>query len=171
MAPGKDPHQPDWHYYVKHKQSIDDDATRLLEAGTLQKFGHPDVPQLLEITAKSLCTILHKNPGLITGSVGPTGKPLTASEKRKQRRFEKNRQPDEIIEKELKEGEGFRIIPNEDYIQPKPSKYLKKDKDGNEVEMPDDWLPIKLEDTVEVKSSPQLESNKEWDKSNIIIST
>jgi len=144
----RDPHQVDWAHYAANKERLDADAKKVLEAGTLQSFGHPPGPTL-EISAKAMVTILDKHPELAHGTVKPNGKPLTASEKRKQRRFEKNRPPDEVIEETLEEGKGFKIIKNEEYIKPPRAPYIK---DG--VEMPPDWEPISLQDCQPTAVSP-----------------
>lgn len=141
-------HQPmadkvDWEHYRKHKTEIDELANKELEKGTLQNMGHPPGPTL-EITAKAICTIIHKDPHKAVQ--GNPNKPLSASQKRKQRRFEKQRPPDNVIEYELKEGEGFKIIPNEDYVQPPSVRYVKEGK-----EMPEGWQPISLESATSPK--------------------
>lgn len=133
----------DWGHYAKHKAEIDELVRETLERGELQNLGHPPGPTL-EITARAICTIIHKDPK--KARLTAINKPLTASELRKQRRFDRNRAPDKVIDYELKEGEGFNIIPNEDYIQPQPVPYVK---DGKQ--MPEGWQPIALESTGPLK--------------------
>lgn len=124
----------DWGHYAKHKDVIDEQAKELLEKGTLQDLGHPPGPTL-EITAKSICTIFHKDPK--KNKVPNPSKPLSASQKRK---FDRTRPPDKTIEYELKEGEGFKIIPNEEYEQPPSVQYVKNGK-----KMPEGWQPFRLD--------------------------
>ena len=149
--PQSDPNQPDWNWYGKHKQEIDEMARDTLEKGTLQDMGHPPGPTL-DISAKAICCILHKNPQLGTDGCNPaTGKPLTGSEKRRQRRFDKDRPPDNIIDIEGVEGKDFKVILKEDYVPPKSAKYIKNGK-----EMPENWEPIRFEG--ETKPVPSIEN-------------
>lgn len=143
MEPIKKADTVDWEHYKKHKAEIDDLVKETLERGDLQNLGHPPGPTL-EITAKAICTIIHKDPK--KARLTALNKPLTASEIRKQKRFERNRPPDKVIDYELKEGEGFKIIPNEDYIQPPSVPYVK---DGKQ--MPEGWEPIKFESSGPLK--------------------
>lgn len=126
----------DWDHYKKHKDTIDENVKDVLEKGVLQDMGHPPGPTL-EITARAICTILHKDPK--KAKALDSSKPLTASQKRK---FDRQRPPDKVIEYELKEGEGFNIIPNEEYQQPPSVPYIK---DGKK--MPEGWQPFQLEST------------------------
>ena len=134
----QDLHQPDWDFYAKHKEEIDRKARDTLEKGTLQDIGHPPGPTL-EIAAKAIWTILTKHPELgredLTGDDGR--KPLTGSEKRRQRRFDRERAPDNIIEIKPVEGKDYKVILKEDYVPPEPMTYVKNGK-----EMPKDWQPI-----------------------------
>lgn len=139
MEPMNKGDKVDWGHYKKHKAEIDELVKETLERGELQNLGHPPGPTL-EITARAICTIIHKDPK--KARLTAVNKPLTASEIRKQRRFERNRVPDKVVDYELKEGEGFKIIPNEDYIQPPSVPYVKEGK-----KMPEGWQPITLEST------------------------
>ena len=143
MEPMKKLDEVDWKWYADHKEEIDEEVKATLERGDLQNMGHPPGPTL-EITARAICTIIHKNPK--KARLTALNKPLTASEIRKQKRFERDRVPDKIIDYELKEGEGFKIIPNEDYIQPPSVPYVK---DGKQ--MPEGWEPIKFESSGPLK--------------------
>jgi hypothetical protein len=132
------PHKPDWNHYRKHKERLDEQAKIVLERGDLENIGIPPGTSR-EIAAKALCTIVDKNPHVAKGTTKPDGKPMTGAEKRRQRKFDRDRTDyDEVIEVELKEGEGYKIIKNEDYVAPPPMRYKK---DGKL--MPEGWQPFK----------------------------
>lgn len=126
-------HQPDWNHYKLNKDRLDADAKALLESGHLQNLGYPEGVNI-EIFAKGVVTILDKHPELAHQDFHGSGKPLSASEKRAKRRHE----AEKVIEVELTEDQ-FKIIPEKDYIPPKPATYIK-----NGEEMPEGWQPIEV---------------------------
>lgn len=153
-------HMPDWEHYKKNKDRIDEYAKRVLEEGTLQAFGHPPGPTL-DISAKALCCILDKHPELATEGVNPmTGKPLSASEKRKQKRFKRDREPDGVINYDMVPDKDFKIIPNEEYVPPPSAQYVK----GDGTVMEPGWEPIAFKgQTVgngEVEKNPAANTNQ-----------
>lgn len=133
----------DLQHYEKHKERLDRDIKDAMEAGVAQKFGiPPGFPS--EGMIKKAIIMCDKYPEL--GKVDPqVGKPLTGSQKRKHKRFDRNAEPDEVVEYELEEAEGeitgdkqFRIVSAEDYKPPPTTKYVK---DGKV--MPDGFEPFK----------------------------
>lgn len=134
----KDIHSPDWQHYAHNKTRLDSDAQDLIESGHLRDVGFPEGFDL-GIYAKGIVTILDKHPEAARGNLRPNGKPLSASEKRAQKRRERNTPPESVLEVELKEGQ-YKIIPKEDYVEPPSAPYYKGDQ-----KMEEGWQPIKLD--------------------------
>lgn len=118
MAPNNDVNKPDWTWYAKHKERLDKDALALIEAGHLQDIGVPPGPTL-DVTARAICTILDKHPHLATENpnIRPNGKPLTASQKRAQKRFNAEAKPTEVVEFDYGPDQ-WKMISAEDYKPP-----------------------------------------------------
>lgn len=144
MSRGKTYHSPDWQHYAKNKERLDKDAQALIESGHLRDVGFPEGFDL-GVYAKGVVTILDKHPEAATGGLRPNGKPLSASEKRAQKRREKNTPLDGVIEVELREDQ-FKIIPKEDYVEPPNAPFYKNGK-----KMEDDWEPIKMAEAKEIE--------------------
>lgn len=131
----------DLEHYRKHKDRLDADIKAAVEAGTAQAFGiPPGFPS--ETVIKRAVIMCDKYPEL--GKAAPE-KPLTGSQKRKQRRFDRNAEPDEVVEYEMVEaGEKisgdrqFKIVSGDEW-KPHPNPQYKKD--GKL--MPKDFVPFK----------------------------
>ncbi len=122
----------DWDHYKKHKERLDGDVQKVLEAGIMQNIGvPPGLPS--EIWARHCVIVLDKHPEL--ASELHNKKPMTGSEKRKHKRFDPKARPDEFKTYELTEAKDgitadrqFRVIQNEDYTPPPSAPYIKNGK-------------------------------------------